>query len=111
MTMPCHLFEQLCLNFIDHKGKRSRLFKELMFDQYGNYIATKLFEKAKCYALAKIYDHFCRTFNESVDALKKCRHGRQLIGKFETIQYGGKKTKQSAGPSSSSSSVASKMSN
>jgi hypothetical protein len=74
--MPCIQFEQLCFNFIDSKGKRSRLYKELLFDQYGNYIATKLIEKAKCYGLNKVYDHFSRTFNESYDALKKCRHGR-----------------------------------
>lgn len=76
LTMPCHAFELLCVNFIDFKSKRSRLFKELLFDPFGNYIAAKLIEKAKCYGLAKLFDHFSKTFNDSIEGLKKCRHGR-----------------------------------
>lgn len=76
ITMPAESFEHLCYNFIDEKGKRTRLFKELLFDAIGNYISTKLIEKAKVYGLTKVNDHFSRTFNDSIDALRKLKHGR-----------------------------------
>lgn len=104
--MPCPAFEQLCVNFIDFKSKRSRLYKELLFDPYGNYIAAKLIEKAKCYGLAKMFDHFSKTFNDSIEGLKKCRHGRQLISKIEAIQLG----HRGATSSSSSSKLSNQMS-
>ena len=101
ITMPAESFEHLCSNFVDDKGRRTRLFKDLLFDPIGNYISTKLMEKAKVYGLQKVNNHFQNTFNESVDALRKQKHGRQLISKIQSIR-GGKKA------SSSSSSVASK---
>ena len=45
MTPDC--FEQLCTVFTDKRTKKLRLFRDIMFDQYGNYIAPKLVERAK----------------------------------------------------------------
>lgn len=89
------------------KGKRTRHFKELLYDSFGNFVAQKLIEKAKYDGLTKVYDHFSRTFNDQRDALKKIKHGRQLIGKIDTVLSGGRKK----GGTSSSSSVHSKVSN
>jgi hypothetical protein len=58
-------------------------------------------EKAKLYGMTKVYDHFVKSFGESIDVLRKQKHGRHTISKINTIKDGKK-------ASSSSSSVASR---
>ena len=45
--MPKDQFVQLCVVFIKNQSKKSKLFKEIMLDNYGNYIAPKIVEKAR----------------------------------------------------------------
>lgn len=112
ITMQNYQLDQLCAVFQDKHAKKLRLFRELLFDPYGNYIATKLIEQVKLYGLKKHLDHFFKTFNESLDVLQTNKNSRLLVQKILDIQHGGKKKKaKGGGPSSSSSSVTSKVSN
>jgi len=83
MSKDC--FEQLCTIFTDKRTKKLRLFRDIMFDQFGNYIAPKLVERAKLLGQTRAYEHFVKTFNESADQLKKMKHGRQLVHKLMEV--------------------------
>ncbi len=76
--METYQLDQLCQVFWDKRTKKLRIFRELIFDQFGNYIAVKLVEQAKLFGLKKHLDHFYKTFNESLDSLQQVKHGRVL---------------------------------
>ena len=65
ITMPKEPFEQLCSIFLDKRTKKLKIFRDCMFDQYGNYIAPKLVEKSKLFGLNKYYEHFIKCFQEN----------------------------------------------
>jgi hypothetical protein len=56
-----------------------------MLDNYGNYIAPKIIERSKNAIFQKFYDYFVKVFYESLEAIKKVKHGRQLINKINEI--------------------------
>ena len=69
-----------------NQTKKSKLFKEIMLDNYGNYIAPKIVEKAKNFGgLQREFDYFSKVYKDSIDALKKVKHGRQLMSKINPI--------------------------
>lgn len=103
-------FELLCVTLTDKRFKKQKFFREIMFDQFGNYIAPKLIERAKRSGQTRAYEQFVKTFNENVDQLKRLRHGRQLVQKIMEAQHGSKKKGKSRTAMSSSSSVTSLMS-
>ena len=51
--MPKDQIEAICAIFMDKKNnhKKYKMFKDIMLDPYGNYIASKLMEKTKKYNL------------------------------------------------------------
>lgn len=87
--------EKVFVVFVDKRNstKKNKLFRELMLDNYGNYIAPKLIERVKCASLQKYYDYFIKIFYESLDAIKKVKHGRQLINKINEIIDAGQQQK------------------
>ena len=50
-TMPREYLEKLCAAIKNNSSKKHKVFKEIMFDQYGNFIAKTLIEKAKQHGL------------------------------------------------------------
>ena len=84
-TMPKEQFEKLCIVFTKNSSKKSKMFKEIMLDNYGNYIAPKIVERAKAFALQDHFDYFNKVFRDSIDNLKKVKHGRQLMNKLNQI--------------------------
>lgn len=50
-TMPKEQFEKLCVVFMKNSSKKSKLYREIMLDNYGNYIAPKILERAKLFNL------------------------------------------------------------
>ena len=74
--------------------KKSKLFKDIMLDNYGNYIAPKILERAKSYNLQHQLEYFSKVYRDSIEALKKVKHGRQLMGKMNQILTGPNKAKQ-----------------
>lgn len=82
--MPRDYLDRMLLVFLDKRNstKKHKLFKELMFDSYGNYVVPKMIEFAKLLQLNRQFDFFVKVFNESADGLKKVKHGRQLITKI-----------------------------
>ena len=67
--------------FVEKKNatKKYKVFRDLMLDPFGNYVVPKLIERAKFFGLMKHYDYLVKVFSESTDALKKVKHGRQLM--------------------------------
>ena len=49
--MPREYLEKLCAAIKNNSSKKHKVFKEIMFDQYGNFIAKTLIEKAKQHGL------------------------------------------------------------
>ena len=49
--MPKEQFEKVCVVFMKNSSKKSKMFKEIMLDSYGNYIAPKIMEMVKVFAL------------------------------------------------------------
>ena len=49
--MPKEQFEKLCVVFMKNSSKKSKLYREIMLDNYGNYIAPKILERAKLFNL------------------------------------------------------------
>ena len=82
--MPRDYLDRMLLVFLDKRNstKKHKLFKELMFDSYGNYVVPKMIEYTKLLQLNRQFDFFVKVFNESADGLKKVKHGRQLITKI-----------------------------
>ena len=74
--MPKDQFERLCVVFMKNSSKKSKLFREIMLDSYGNYIAPKILERSKILNLQDRYDYFCKVYRDSIEALKKVKHGR-----------------------------------
>ena len=93
-TMPKDQFERLCVIYMKNSTKKSKLFKDIMLDSYGNYIAPKILERAKYFGLQQQLDYFTKVYRDSIEALKKVKHGRQLMGKINQILPGLNKTKQ-----------------
>lgn len=50
-TMPKEQFEKVCNVFMKHSNKKCKMYKEIMLDSYGNYIAPKILERAKGFNL------------------------------------------------------------
>lgn len=46
-TIQRENLEKVFTVFCDKRQKKNKLFRELMLDSYGNYIAPKLIERAK----------------------------------------------------------------
>ena len=95
--MPREYLEKLCQAIKNNSNKKHKFFKEIMLDGFGNYLAPKLIENSKKYGLIKHYNFFIdvrlilarltksllvKVYNNSLDALKKVKHGRQLMGKI-----------------------------
>ena len=80
-TMPKEQFEKVCVVFMK-TSKKSKLFREIMLDSYGNYIAPKILDRAKAFCLQYQFDYFSKVYRESIEALKKVKHGRQLMVKM-----------------------------
>ena len=82
--MPRDYLDRMLLVFLDKRNstKKHKLFKELMFDSYGNYVVPKMIEYTKLLQLNRQFDFFVKVFNESAEGLKKVKHGRQLITKI-----------------------------
>ena len=74
--MPKEQFEKLCVVFMKNSTKKTKLFKEIMLDNYGNYIAPKILERAKYFTLQHQFDYFSKVYRDSIEALKKVKHGR-----------------------------------
>jgi len=94
-TMPKEQFEKVCNVLMKHSTKKCKMFKDIMLDSYGNYIAPKILERAKSFNLHQfdsfkqvskiaflIHSFFFQVYRDSVEALKKVKHGRQLMGKM-----------------------------
>jgi len=94
-TMPKEQFEKVCNVLTKNSTKKCKMFKEIMLDSYGNYIAPKILERAKSFNLHQfdsfkqvskhsflIHSFFFQVYRDSVEALKKVKHGRQLMGKM-----------------------------
>ena len=47
VTMPREYLEKLFAAIKNNSSKKHKLFKDIMLDSFGNYIAPKLIEKAK----------------------------------------------------------------
>ena len=56
-TMPKEQFEKVCTVFLKNSTKKCKMFKDIMLDSFGNYIAPKILERTKLYNLAH-YDNF-----------------------------------------------------
>lgn len=84
-TMPKEQFEKVCVVLMKNSSKKSKMFKEIMLDSYGNYIAPKIMEMVKVFALQQQFDYFSKIYRESIEALKKVKHGRQLMVKMNQI--------------------------
>ena len=84
-TMPREQFEKVCFVFMKNSSKKSKLYREIMLDSYGNYIAPKILERAKVFQIQFHFDYFNKVYKESIDALKKVKHGRQLMSKMNQI--------------------------
>lgn len=67
------------------QSKKCKLYKEIMIDSFGNYIAPKILERAKAYGFQHQFEYFSKVYRESIEALKKVKHGRQLINKTNQI--------------------------
>ena len=106
-TMPKDQFERLCVIYMKNSTKKSKLFKDIMLDSYGNYIAPKILERAKYFGLQQQLDYFTKVYRDSIEALKKVKHGRQLMGKINQILPGLNKTKQPTTGSTSALAAAS----
>lgn len=76
-------FEILCNTFTDKRTKKQRLFREILFDQFGNYIAPKIIERSRKEGFTRAYEHFLKTFEECREHLYKLKHGRQLVNKIK----------------------------
>lgn len=83
--MPKEQFEKVCQIIMKNSSKKNKLYKEIMIDSFGNYIAPKILERAKSYGFHYQFDYFSKVYRESIDALKKVKHGRQLINKINQI--------------------------
>ena len=70
-TMPREYLEKMCTAIKNNPNKKQKLFKEIMLDQYGNYLAPRLLENAKKNGLMKHYNYFIEIYNNSIDVLKK----------------------------------------
>ena len=70
-TMPREYIEKVCSAIKNNPNKKQKLFKEIMLDQYGNYLAPRLIENAKKNGLIKHSNYFIDTYNNSLDVLKK----------------------------------------
>jgi len=94
-TMPKEQFEKVCNVLMKNSTKKCKMFKEIMLDSYGNYIAPKILERAKSFNLHQfdsfkqvskhsflIHSFYFQVYRDSVEALKKVKHGRQLMGKM-----------------------------
>lgn len=111
-------FEFLCTTLMDKRTKKQRFFREILFDQFGNYIAPKIIDRSRKEGFTQAYEHFLKIFDECRDSLYKMKHGRQLVNKIKEAQGGSRQSKhgkQGQGmrgnhTHSSSSSVASLLS-
>ena len=56
-TMPKEQFEKVCNVLMKHSIKKCKMFKDIMLDSYGNYIAPKILERAKSFNLHQ-FDSF-----------------------------------------------------
>ena len=56
--MPRDYFEKLCAAIKNNSNKKHRLFKEIMLDSFGNYLAPRLIDNAKKNGLTKHYNFF-----------------------------------------------------
>lgn len=83
--MPKEQFEKVCVVFMKNSSKKSKLYREIMLDSYGNYIAPKILERAKVFTLQHQFDYFNKVYRDSIEALKKVKHGRQLMNKMNQI--------------------------
>ena len=63
--------------------KKTNIFKEVMFNQYGNYTIYSIISKAMHHPNQKYIESFLKVFRENLDALKKVNFGKKLIGKIE----------------------------
>jgi len=60
-----------------NNNKKNRLFKDIMMDKYGNYIAYTIMETALHYhAPSKYFDVFYKTIQENLDQLRKVNFGK-----------------------------------
>ena len=81
-TMPQEYLEKVCSAIKNNPNKKQKLFKEIMLDQYGNYLAPRLIENSKKNGLTKHYNYFIDIYTNSLDVLKKKQHGKKLISKI-----------------------------
>ena len=81
-TMPREYLEKMCSAIKNNPNKKQKLFKEIMLDQYGNYLAPRLIENSKKNGLLKHYNYFIDIYTNSLDVLKKKQHGKKLISKI-----------------------------
>ena len=65
-TMPKEQFEKVCVVFMKNSSKKSKLYREIMLDSYGNYIAPKILERAKVFTLQHQFDYFNKVSNSSL---------------------------------------------
>ena len=49
--------------------KQQKVFKEMLLDKYGNYIAPKVIEKAKRFNLQKQYNYFINVSTNTSSAI------------------------------------------
>ena len=56
-TMPKEQFEKVCVVFMKNSTKKCKMYKEIMLDSYGNYIAPKILERSKGFSQHQ-YDNF-----------------------------------------------------
>jgi len=75
-TMPKDHFASVCAVLMKSSSKKCKLYKEIMIDSFGNYIAPKILERAKNYGFQPQFEYFSKVYRESIEALKKVKHGR-----------------------------------
>lgn len=76
------------------KDKKKSVFKDILFNQYGNYTIQTVMAKAICHPNRKNFDYFHRVYRENADQLKKVNFGKKFIQRMEQlvnqVEYFGK---------------------
>ena len=67
----------------NYNNKKRNLFRDILFNQYGNYTIFTIMHKAFEHPNKKYIEYFLKIFKENTEQLKKINFGKKLINKVD----------------------------